>query len=218
MLLRHVGDPLAADRVERALLATLGAGVRTADLGGGAGCVGTAAFADAVIARLDDPLPDGSALDDLALDDAGLRGARLTRQPRRAARLQPPPEPRPRAGARAFPVERTVGVDLFLESDWPPAALGEALGGMAAGTAFELRMISNRGTQVFPDAGGRPSLADHYRCRFLVRGGGAIGACLGDGDLLLLLERVGLAFRWVHVERLREFDGVPGFTQAQGEH
>jgi len=36
--------------------------------------------------------------------------------------------------------------------------------------------------------------------------------------VVALLERVGLVFRWVHVERPREFDGVPGFTPAHGQY
>jgi isocitrate dehydrogenase len=38
-----------------------------------------------------------------------------------------------------------------------------------------------------------------------------------EADLLDLLQRVGQSWRWVHVERLPEFDGVAAFTKAQGE-
>jgi 3-isopropylmalate dehydrogenase len=53
MLLRHgLGMEEAGDRVEAAVEATLAAGVRTADLGGGDGAAGTVEVTEAVLARL----------------------------------------------------------------------------------------------------------------------------------------------------------------------
>ena len=202
MMLRHVGDASAADRVERALLVTLRDGIHTPDLAAGGAAVGTAAFGDAVIARLGRPADDDG-------DDAGAAPRRLPR----AATHHLVPEPEPVSAVSRVPLERTVGLDVFVQSEWQPARLAMALDGMARETGLRLHMISNRGTQVFPEAGGRPALVDHYRCRFMARD----GVPLADRDLLLLLDRIGLAFRWMHVERLREFDGVPGFTQAQGQ-
>ena len=199
MMLRHVGDGATAHRIERALETTLRKGIRTRDLGDGPLCLGTTAFTDCIIEHLDDQQ-----------DDDAVAGRIPPRRPR-GARLQPAPEP---IGAiTRVPVERTVGADVFVQSDWEPTRLGMALGGMAEGTPLRLQMISNRGTQVYPHAGGRPALVDHFRCRFVARD----GATVSERDLLTLLERIGLAFRWMHVERLREFDGVPGFTLAQGQ-
>src|SRR5689334_13532969 len=110
-----------------------------------------------------------------------------------ATLLQPPPARRPRAGAAPV-AERTVGLDLFVESDWAPAALGAVLRGMAAGTVFELQSISSRGVQLFPAAGEVPGLVghadDHYRCRFLFRYR-ALDGSLSDRDVFQLVERVG---------------------------
>jgi isocitrate dehydrogenase (NAD+) len=60
LMLRHLGQPGAADRVERALRDVIAQGETvTYDLGGTAG---TAAFADAIIRRLDDlSAADGGA-------------------------------------------------------------------------------------------------------------------------------------------------------------
>jgi isocitrate dehydrogenase (NAD+) len=54
MLLRHVGEDAAGDRLEAAVAATIAAGQVTADLAAGSGrpALGTAAFTDAVVARL----------------------------------------------------------------------------------------------------------------------------------------------------------------------
>jgi isocitrate dehydrogenase len=202
MMLRHLAQVTAADRVELALEATLRAGFRTRDLGDGPLCLGTAAFADRVIERLD-----------AAHQDVAVGGRASPRRPR-GARLHPEPErPVPARASTPQPREVTVGLDVFVQSDWLPEQIGHALGGMTAGTPLELLMVSNRGTQVYPSVGGAPGLVDHYRCRFVARN----GATLAERDLFQLLERIALAFRWVHVERLREFDGRPGFTQAQGQ-
>ena len=55
---------------------------------------------------------------------------------------------------------------------------------------------------------------DQYRCRFVLRD--AAGE-LADAALADLLNRVAGSFRWMHVEKLQEFDGQPGYTKAQGE-
>jgi isocitrate dehydrogenase len=40
---------------------------------------------------------------------------------------------------------------------------------------------------------------------------------LADRDLLTAIEKIGAKHRWVHIEKLQEIDGEPGFTKAQGE-
>jgi isocitrate dehydrogenase len=37
-------------------------------------------------------------------------------------------------------------------------------------------------------------------------------------QILDLLSRIGAVHRWMHVEKLQEFEGVAGFTKAQGEN
>jgi isocitrate dehydrogenase len=40
-----------------------------------------------------------------------------------------------------------------------------------------------------------------------------------DGDTLLdLLKAISSSYRWMHVEKLDQVDGEPGFTRAQGEN
>jgi isocitrate dehydrogenase len=148
MMLRHVGAFEVAGRIERALEQALRSGVRTRDLGGGAPCVGTSAFADDVIARLEEPR---------AHDAFGVTAATGGRT--RWARLRPASESVVRSGVEAHVHERTVGMDVFVQSDWTPAQLGAALGGMTAGTRLCLRAIWNRGVQVYPDVEDRSSHA-----------------------------------------------------------
>lgn len=188
MLLRHIGDAATADRVEGAVLAALADGIHTRDVPGEAP-VGTGAFADAVIERLGRPAPV------------------------RARRPLVMPEQDP---APVIVGERTLaGVDVFVEWDGGPEALGASLTEAATGSAFRLKMISNRGTMVFPSSGGQPAVVDHYRCRFVVADGGAQEP--DDAAVLDLVARVAARHRWMHLEKLQTFDGVAGYTRAQGE-
>jgi isocitrate dehydrogenase len=75
-------------------------------------------------------------------------------------------------------------------------------------------MISNRGTKVYADPGTMPDCVDHWRCRFVAR---EASADLDDRAVFDLLTRVAARFRWMHVEKLQEFDGAAGYTKAQGE-
>jgi isocitrate dehydrogenase len=189
MLLRHAGLDAVAGVVEVAVEATLAAGIHTRDVPGG-DPVSTTAFADAVVERL------GAA--------AGVAPTRA-RRPLAVPRIDDAPG---RAASRAV-----VGMDVFVEWDGTPEALGASLEEATAGTVLRLKMISNRGTVVYPARGATPSLVDHFRCRFL----GADGAEPTDAELLSLLWAIGSRHRWMHVERLQRFDGERGYTLAQGE-
>jgi isocitrate dehydrogenase len=107
-----------------------------------------------------------------------------------------------------------IGADVFVEWPGDPASLGRSLETIAEGTPLRLKMISNRGTKVYPSVGAITDCVDHWRCRFVLRDE---HADLSDADLFALLQRVAAQHRWMHVEKLPEFDGQPGYTKAQGE-
>ena len=75
-------------------------------------------------------------------------------------------------------------------------------------------MISNRGTKVYPLTGAMTDCVNHWRCRFVLNDA---SGTVTDETILALLTRVGAHYRWMHVEKLPEFDGAAGFTRAQGE-
>jgi isocitrate dehydrogenase len=110
---------------------------------------------------------------------------------------------------------RTVGMDVFVEGDVRSEDLGRSLEAAVEGLPLRLKMISNRGTVVYPAAGGSTDCVDHWRCRFVLRDGVSE---LDAGDILDLLMRVREAHHWNHVETLYEFDGEPSYTRAQGEN
>jgi len=196
MMLRYLGKFDAASTIENALLVTLEEGKhRTGDVVGynsGLAC-STTEYTEAIISN-------------------------IGRTPRHATvrEYKPLNIPRHSRGlATVHPsVRRVVGADIFIESELLPVPLGESLDALAEGTPLKLKMISNRGTQVYPDKGTLTDCADHYRCRFIARDP---NADLTDEDIFMLLNKLCQHHRWMHIEKLQEFDGQPGFTKAQGE-
>jgi isocitrate dehydrogenase len=186
LMLRHVGLTDVAARIEGALLAAFADGCATRDVPGDQP-LSTTAFTDAVIERLDRDWPVRDRIS-----------------------LTVPEEPAARVGT---PARRVVGVDVFVEWNGDPEELGKSITQAAEGSAFALRMISNRGMMVYPSSGTTLSTVDHFRCRFLANG----DTEPGDADILDLVSRVAARHRWMHLEKLQEFDGAPGFTRAQGE-
>ncbi|GAB4197394.1 MAG: NADP-dependent isocitrate dehydrogenase [Sandaracinaceae bacterium] len=192
MMLRHLDEPTAAQAIEDALAVTLEQGIYTRDVRR-EGFVGTVAFADAIIANL------GKRSDKWRARDQGA----LRIQPLRADRDYVRPAAR-----------RTIGADVFVESPVSPDELGKSLEALAEGSPLRLKMISNRGTKVYPSMGGLTDCVDHWRCRFVLRDE---AARLDDAALLALVSRIASAHRWMHVEKLEELDGAAGYTRAQGE-
>ncbi len=193
MMLRHLGHFEAARTIKDALLYVIEEGrVRTADFACGGRSATTGEFTDAVVAAF---------------------GRKPTRMAGREYR--PLVLPAPRREDTAPAVSRVLlGADVFVESDALPAGLGASLADAALGTPFKLSMMSNRGTQVYPGDVPETDCVDVYRCRFTLR---TAKSTLADSDLLSLLDRIGRKHRWMHVEKLHEFGGKPGFTLAQGE-
>jgi isocitrate dehydrogenase len=192
MLLRHLDEFEAAEAIDDALNVTLEAGVHTGDVPG-AGAVGTQAFADAVIANL------------------GRRSERSKARAHRPLRIHTADGRRDwvRPEVRAW-----TGADVFVESSEAPETIGAELERVAEGTPWRLKMVSNRGTRVYPPTGGLTECVDHWRCRFVRRDDAPE---LSDAALFDLLGRVSGQFRWMHVEKLETHDGALAYSRAQGE-
>lgn len=102
---------------------------------------------------------------------------------------------------------KLLGVDVFVNQASVPAELAQL-----KGAPFKLKTISNRGTKIWPPPAPSIHLTDVYGCRFMAEG------AVTNGDVLSLLEAIDAAgYRWVHVEKLHEINGKPGFSAAQGE-
>jgi isocitrate dehydrogenase len=194
LMLRYLGDSARADRIENAIYYTLEAGqLRTGDVVGyDQGCR-TSALTDEIIKNL------------------GQTAVSLRAVPQRQTMT---PVIHTRFDAEAPRQRRVIGLDLFLETPHTPAELGAALEALAEGHAVKLKMISNRGTQVYPATGAITDCVDQFRCRFLQR---QTDGDLSDADLLKFVAAVAAKHRWMHIEKLQEFDGTISFTKAQGE-
>ncbi len=196
MMLRHLGEFDAAARIENALFATLEDGaVKTGDVVGydsGKAC-STSTFTETIIKNFG-RIPRTIAT--------------RSHKPLRIPRLSDNPvSVRPKS-------RRMVGADVFIETEQMPNVLGPALDSLTQGSPLKLKMISNRGTQVYPDKGTIIDCVDHYRCRFVLRDPNGE---IDNTYLVSLLALVAQKYRWVHVETLQYFDDQPGYTKAQGE-
>ncbi len=191
MMLRHIGEGKAANDVEQAVLVTLESGIRTSDMLGVQNPASTTDFTKAVISNL------------------GKRSK--VSPPRDYKKVQLPPAV-PGVNVVSAASRRVSGVDVYIETDLEPKVLAGNLEKLVQTSPTRLEMITNRGAMVFPSSDRRVSLVDHFRCRFALRDG---KASLGDADILSLLESIGGQHRWMHVEKLQEFDGEPAFSKSQ---
>ena len=191
MLLRHIAQFDAAQALEQALFRTLEDGVLTRDVAGATG-VGTLEFVDAIATRIGTP----STLPSRRHEEIKLKVISAS-------------EVDSRPGSRT-----KIGVDVFIETSDSPQSVGEKLQRLTTGTPYALKMVSNRGTQVWPATGATPSCVDHYRCRFTIEN----SSIWNPESVLDLLGRIGRTYRWMHVEKLEQIDGENGFTKAQGEN
>jgi len=196
LMLAHIGQADVAQRVHNAWLKTIEDGIHTYDIykeGTSKQKVGTKEFARAVIDRM------------------GQMPTKL-----KPASYNTSPEAAPRKPRAPKPAEKkeTVGVDVFL--DWnagSPDELGEKMKALA-GDGLHLRMITNRGTKVWPEGFSDTFCSDQWTCRFVAKDGKPID----HKQIVDLLGRVAAAgFDFVKTENLCTFDGKNGFSAAQGE-
>jgi isocitrate dehydrogenase len=160
--------------------------------------VGTRAFAEAVIARL------------------GLRPQRIAAVDYPEREPETLVHPDTSIPAHVAAIKQLVGVDVFLnwdDAERTPGTLGTRLEALA-GPEFRLALITNRGVKVYPQGLTQTLCTDHWRCRFPASEGRAPRP-QDVAALLLRLAEAGLDA--VKTENLYTFDGVRGYSQAQGE-
>jgi isocitrate dehydrogenase len=200
MMLVHIGQWEAAERVHNAWLRTLEDGIHTYDIYEASVSrqkVGTKEFARAVVARL------GQKPEKLrAVSYAGAA----------SQRKEWVPNP-----ARKFEKIEIVGVDLYMGSnDRGPKEVGDALNHISH-EGIELRMVDNRGTIVWPGGMAETFVTDSYRCRFQPAAASS-SQTVSQAQISALYQKVTAAgYDIVKIETLRTFDGQQGFTLAQGQ-
>ncbi|MFN7519095.1 MAG: isocitrate/isopropylmalate family dehydrogenase, partial [Lysobacteraceae bacterium] len=200
MMLVHLGRAKPATDIHNAWLCTLEEGLHTGDIyrdGVSTKKVGTRAFAEAVIARLGQQPKKMAAVNYPEREPESL--------------VHPDVSIPPHVNAK----KALVGVDVFLNWDTDtrdPNELGAALEKLA-GDDFRLALITNRGVKVYPNGNPQTLRTDHWRCRFPARGETIDGQAISR----LLMRIADAGFDAVKTENLYTFDGVRGYSQAQGE-
>lgn len=195
MMLVHIGQSDAAERVHNAWLKTLEDGIHTYDIfeeGVSTQKVGTKEFAEAVIARMGQ-LPE--KLKPVSYAAAGNEPFKVKVTPQAPVKID------------------TIGVDIFLHSnDRDPNKLGESLKGFKAGN-MELNMITNRGVKVWPNGFDETFCTDHWRCRFKSE---ELKASSYSDIINLQQQLTEAGFSIIKTENLCTFDGKPVFSAGQG--
>jgi isocitrate dehydrogenase len=196
LMLVHINQPEAAERVHNAWLRTIEDGIHTYDVFDQSVSkekVGTKEFACAVIARL---------------------GQKPNRLKPVTYAARPAAAPAAHSATVARPRTELKGIDVFVH--WPSrnaSGLADAMNPLAA-DGLELQMIDNRGVKVWPAglAAAETFCTDSFRCRFVADAATDMEKCIA------LLGRI--ASKGIDIamtESLRTFDGQAGFSLAQGQ-
>ncbi|MBK7227698.1 MAG: NADP-dependent isocitrate dehydrogenase [Ignavibacteriales bacterium] len=104
------------------------------------------------------------------------------------------------------------GVDVFVENPKGLPTMPEQVDNL------KLKMISNRGTKVYPGVMPKIWLVDHHRCRYVATDANGNYMNIGDEEIFDLIREISAAgIKWMHIEKLQLFDGELGYSKAQGE-
>lgn len=206
LMLRHIGLMRHANTIENALIATLESGVHTGDFGHASGtpAVGTLEYGRAIIANLG---KTPASREPLPVD--GVPAATCFVRPSR---------PRHNTLMRTFETVRSVyvGCDIYIDTLLNPSELADKLNAICLPTPFALKMMSNRGTQVWPTGSVFTETVDYYRVRFELRDMNRAPS-LGQGPIIRLLDRIAEKFEVTDFQPLKYYDGKPGYSLAQGQ-
>ncbi|TNE89398.1 MAG: isocitrate dehydrogenase [Deltaproteobacteria bacterium] len=192
IMLRHLGLVPWADRIESVLPIALREAYRPRDLATPPWPFSTKRFTKLVV--------------DLIQQEPPI----LRRPALQPLQVAPRSEARMMASPRQPEHEETVGVDLFIDSDRTPDEVA-AIVQKACKGALQVKMISNRGTQVWPTGSVFTDCVNHHRVR--VEADGAVE----PKEIFQLAGRISGQLRVCSLEALLRIDGVPAYSLAQGQ-
>jgi isocitrate dehydrogenase len=193
-MLVHIGQPDIAAKINNAWLKTIEDGIHTRDIysyNHSKELAGTKEFTDAVIERLG-MLPTHFAPVTFSMPKKRTEEFQYIRKTKK---------------------KEIVGVDVFIDSILTTEELAAKLEGIRI-DSLALRMIANRGVNVWP--GGQPETfcSDHWRCRYLSESDKPISH---ENIVRLLSEIEDRNLDFIKVETLCTFDGEAAYSLAQGE-
>jgi len=197
-MLQHLGLMESAATIENALLYTLESGVHTGDFGDKSKpSVSTTDFANAIINNFGKK-PEHNPKPEVSDTENTCTVMHLDKNPM--------------LESYEATQEKVVGVDMFVESANQPKDVAENCLKHTA-NMFNLVTISNRGTQVWPKGSVFTNLVNQYRCRFE----SIEGKALTQKDIIDLYERLTKDFKVCSLELLNEWNGIKGYSLAQGQ-
>jgi len=195
LMLKHVGENVAAVKVQNALLRTIEEGIHTPDIykeGVSKRKVSTTEFTDAVIANL------GKEPETLA----------------KAINTNSKPLVLPELKPRTPKVKKLIGIDLFVDCrNIKPDDLADKLHKITS-KGIELDMITNRGVKVWPNGFEETFCTDHWRCRFY---NVEKNEMTKEEIVGLLSNGIASNIDVIKTENLYEFDGKKGYSLGQGQ-
>jgi isocitrate dehydrogenase len=198
MMLNHIGQQDVAEKIHNAWLLAMEEGMHTGDVFRpelSKTKLGTSAFAKEIIARLGQKPKQIPAVNYTSVSSS-------------------PIDIEPLLKETSPKVKQLVGVDLFVHYRGDANALGALISSINT-AVFRLKMISNRGAKVWPNGNEETFCTDHWRCRFTT---GDDHTFATHEDLIALFNAALKAnVDFIKSENLYLFDGVAGFTRAQGE-
>ena len=187
MMLSHIGEHSVAGCIHNAWLSAIEAGHGTADISDAK--MSTQQFADAIIDNMDCRPKTFAVKEYVQTDQAPIY-----------------------AYNRKSVAKQLVGVDVFLhESALSSEQIAEKINGHNV-DSLKLSVITNRGVKVWPNPNSYTFCTDHWRCRFISENGTDFDSIL---NLAQYMHDNGLDV--IKTENLYQFDGVNGFSQAQGQ-
>ena len=195
MMLNHLGETTAAEKIQNAWLKTIEDGIHTYDIFKDTVSkqkVGTMEFADAVIANL----------------GKQPRTLKKVSYAKNSALQLPKYE-------RAAPANKELqGVDVFVH--WPglePEELAKTVK-VLGNSEIQLSMITNRGIKVWPEGFKETFCTDHWRCRFKPVNGSVITK---QSIVSILNSAIQSNIDVIKTENLYAFNGKAAYSLGQGQ-
>lgn len=196
MMLRHLGLHNHAQYIETALHKTLQEGLHTADVASGKGkYLNTQAFAEAIVEHF---------------DKSGIKEETTTACLNQ--RFDKPTENR-MLGNTTSAEWKICGVDFFIESIKQPAEIAQSLQKILS-SDFKLIMISNRGTQVYPNGSIYTDCVNQYCVRIEIANE---KKNYTQEDILQLTAQIIKQFKLCSFEILQNNNGQKMYSLAQGQ-
>lgn len=195
MMLNHLGETAAAEKIQNAWLKTIEDGIHTYDIfkeDTSKQKVGTREFAQAVIANMG---KKPSVLKAVSYS----KGITLCL---------------PKYQRKPAAKKELIGADLFVHwQGTSPDMLAKIMQPLET-ESVKLTMITNRGIKVYPEGFSETFCTDHWRCRFMA----AAGNPMSKKDIVdLLAKAIEHEIDIIKTENLYTFDGKPAFSLGQGQ-